>query len=584
MRLHSNEGVVIEHQFQQLVDSRLRETDQAILAYFTELENALLKTPSFNSNNTPSINATKIRQHIRRSPYVESIFILDAEGVLLFPTQASASLKEQQFSERTKLLWSNMEAFQPERPSDINSVKNNRLNVEKKDQSSFSVSGALSKLSRRQKKSKIEQPHQTEELSSADAINSSKIASSQEVTSATADAGSSINLQAKPEKKHSGWGWTVWRTGTKTQTFFWFWNPKNQLVGLKLSTSHWQAELINQLPDERNAKELLGDARIKLVNDKQTVIYQWGEYEDSIDENLEANGQRLLGHPLDGWRLAYFSPPKSFNDNLQWLFYLALVSLIGIVLVSLGTIVFREYRRDMRIAEQRVTFVNQVSHELKTPLTNICMYAELLESQADEENFDESKVHKYTKVLTTESQRLGRLINNVSSFSRTQQKQQTITLQHGCIDETIQNTVDMFRPAFATKNIQIELDLHNAVAVLFDANALEQVINNLLGNIEKYAYHGKYARITSSRKGDMTRISVEDKGSGIENKMIPRLFEPFYRGSSQLTEGVSGTGIGLSIAKELCHLHGGDLTLDTQIKTGACFIVTLNTPSDQTST
>ncbi len=582
MRLHSNEGVVIEHQFQQLVDSRLRETDQSILAYFTELESALLKTPIFNSSDNRSINATKIRQHIRRSPYVESIFILDTEGILLFPSALSGSLKEQQFIEKTQSLWSNMEAFQPETPSDINSIKNNRSNTEKKDQSSFSVSGALSKLSsRRQTKNNLESPYQQEEQSSSSVATPSPIASSREMSSIAADTASALELHTQAKKKHSGWGWTVWRTGTQTQTFFWFWSTNNQLVGLKLSTSHWQAELINQLPDKRNAQELLGEARIKLVNDKQTIIYQWGDYEDSLDNNFEAKGQRLLGPPLDGWRLAYFSPQKSLNDNLQWAFYLTLICLFGLVLVGLGTIIFREYRRDMRIAEQRVTFVNQVSHELKTPLTNICMYAELLESQADEENFDPSKVRKYTKVLTTESQRLGRLINNVLSFSRSQQKQYAMTLEQGCIDETIQNTADMFKPAFASKSIQLKLDLHHNTPVFFDANALEQIINNLLGNIEKYAYHGQYARITSSRKDDMTHISVEDKGSGIDSKMLPRLFEPFYRGSSELTEGVSGTGIGLSIARELCQLHGGDLTLDTQIKTGACFIITIKTPMDE---
>ncbi len=566
-QLLRNEKVVQEHQLQQLVSSQLREADQIILSYFSELESALLKTPPFARNvNTSKFltnNADAIRNHILKSPYIENIFILSANGQLLFPNKLNASRKEQEFITQNGSLWSTMDAFHPETPADINSEKQRRTNAEKNDDSSFSVSGALSKLSRGQK---------SEDLY---AEQKSAVANSASLQPPLAEK--------KRKKVNTGHGWTVWRTGTETHIFFWFWDSNNQLTGLKLANAFWLAELINQLPDDRNAVDFIGDARIQLINEKQTVMYQWGQFEESLIENIQPKGQRLLGHPLDGWRLAYFAP-NSNDDSPQWLLYLMFILIISAVLASLGFYMFREYRRDMRTAEQRVTFVNQVSHELKTPLTNICLYAELIEAEVDDndgvgvKNHENSKIHKYSKVLTTESQRLGRLINNVLSFSQSQKKEQRIEPQEGSIDNTILAAVEMFNPAFEVKNIQIDMDLKASKPAMFDHNALEQIINNLLGNIEKYASHGKYARIESTQTDNTTQIRIQDHGPGIDKKLSKRLFEPFFRGNSKLTEGVSGTGIGLSIAKELCQLHGGDLIVEQNIKKGASFLITINTP------
>jgi signal transduction histidine kinase len=464
-----------------------------------------------------------------------------------------------------------MNAFRPSIPADISSEKINRLRAEQKDSSAFSVSGALSRLKRSENYDKTNAAIEASSLVNAP----------------------SVQKEEKPKNTNINHGWTVWHEGTKTQTFFWFWNQQNNLVGLKLSTSHWLSELINQLPDDREAQSLLGNARIKLIDEKQRTIYQWGEFEDSLNDSNKAQGQRLLGHPLIGWRLAYFSPEKALGGNFQLLLYIALLILIALTLIGLGIYMLREYRRDMRLAEQRVTFVNQVSHELKTPLTNICMYADLLDSQvSDTDNINEPLVKKYTSVLTTESQRLGRLINNVLSFSRSQKQQQELILQSGSIDDTLTKIIEVFKPAFSIKDIDFELDLNANSTVLFDENIIEQVMNNLLSNVEKYAHQGKLAHISSSQQGEITQIIVSDAGSGVDKKIAKRLFEPFFRGDSKLTEGISGTGIGLSIAKELCQLHGGQLILKTETNAeqmkngnhqGARFIITLATPNKEGS-
>jgi signal transduction histidine kinase len=258
------------------------------------------------------------------------------------------------------------------------------------------------------------------------------------------------------------------------------------------------------------------------------------------------------------------------------------VLLIGSALTALATYLYREHQREVRIAQQRVNFVNQVSHELKTPLTNIRLYAELLENEVGEifeeaQHQDGDKARKYIAIITAESQRLSRLISNVLRFGQLQKSQLELRLQHAKIDEVIQRCVLAFDPALKEKNINVRLELHAISLVMLDTEALEQILNNLISNAEKYAASGTALHISSSQANDISTITVKDFGPGIPARERTRVFQAFYRVSSLLVDGVTGTGIGLDIARQLARLHGGDLVLqDADI--GACFTVTLHTP------
>jgi signal transduction histidine kinase len=112
---------------------------------------------------------------------------------------------------------------------------------------------------------------------------------------------------------------------------------------------------------------------------------------------------------------------------------------------------------------------------------------------------------------------------------------------------------------------------------MLDPEALEQMLNNLVSNVEKYAGAGGAIHISSRQDRDVSTVEVRDFGPGIAPQDRSRIFEPFYRVSSRLTDGVSGTGIGLGIARELARLHGGDLVAQ-EVAKGACFQITLRTP------
>ena len=145
------------------------------------------------------------------------------------------------------------------------------------------------------------------------------------------------------------------------------------------------------------------------------------------------------------------------------------------------------------------------------------------------------------------------------------------------MDEVLQSVLDHFKPALEAKEIEVQFECGASESESFDADALEQIVGNLISNVEKYGAAGKYMKLTSRRLGDVVEITVTDRGSGLSARERHRIFEPFYRVSSALTDGVVGTGIGLAIARDLARLHGGDLHLDPT-EVGARFRVTLQCP------
>jgi signal transduction histidine kinase len=240
---------------------------------------------------------------------------------------------------------------------------------------------------------------------------------------------------------------------------------------------------------------------------------------------------------------------------------------LALVIAGLAIYFFRENAREMREASQRVSFVNQVSHELKTPLTNIRMYAEMIDEELGEE--DET-LRRRLQIIVAESQRLSRLIGNVLTFSRKQRSTLTLHPEPGNIDSVLRDLTQNFEPSLRAKGIETTCFGNAGHTAVFDRDVLEQIVGNLLSNVEKYARSARGVEVRSTQEDETVTITVADDGPGIPQRDRARVFDPFYRVSNRLTDGVAGTGIGLSIARDLARLHGGDLLLQPSAR-GACF-------------
>jgi len=374
-------------------------------------------------------------------------------------------------------------------------------------------------------------------------------------------------------------GWISWFDGPGPQWAFWTRTPGDQIIGLQLDRVALMADLLAQLPDTPQSEDsanskLTGksqnpDDGFFLLNAQGDVLYQWGKLSERTDTDLLLD--EALPKPFAMLRLEYRSAlPKwtpALDPGLTAL--LAGLGATGLLILMLGSYLFKESRREINLARQRVSFVNQVSHELKTPLTNIQLYGELLEDELDEHAAGREQL----KIIQEESLKLSRMIQNVLTFARQQRSKLKVNPRPQIPDRLIERTIAAHMPGIEQQGIKVETDLDATDPMKLDADVVAQILGNLISNAEKYAV-GSQLAFRSRRKKEILRIDVADTGPGIPKKAFNKVFQPFVRLDNSVTEGVSGTGIGLSIARDLARLHGGDLSL-RKGKLGAHFVLTL---------
>ena len=277
---------------------------------------------------------------------------------------------------------------------------------------------------------------------------------------------------------------------------------------------------------------------------------------------------QTLRPPLGGWRLAYLGPAPA--PAARTLGLAAGLAALAAVIVGAGVWLYRDSTRELRLAAQRVSFVNQVSHELKTPLTNVRLHAELLE---DHMEASDPEGRRRLGIVIAESQRLGRLITNILTFASAEKGKLRLHPTPASVDEVVTDVLAQFAPGLEAQGVRARLVPGAPGRVQLDADALSQMLGNLLGNVEKYAAGGEVV-VATQAEGSRITVTVQDSGPGIPRPDWQRIFRPFVRLGGAAHEGVPGTGIGLGLARDLARLHGGDLQVIPSAR-GACFQLTL---------
>jgi len=304
-------------------------------------------------------------------------------------------------------------------------------------------------------------------------------------------------------------------------------------------------------------------------------------------EAFQANWKRPfvateVGDALPHWEVAAYLVDPAQLTQAAHTARLTLGLLIGVLVVAIGIgslLIVRSLSAELKLARQKTDFVSNVSHELKTPLTSIRMFSELL---AEGRVADPAKHRSYLHIITAETARLTRLINNVLDFSRMERGEKKYNFQACDLTEIARSTAETFRPHLESAGFQFACEVPAArIPLRGDADALSQVIVNLLSNAEKYAHGGKEIRLRLAEKQSpvpYAEIQVLDRGPGVPRGCEEKIFEKFYRAHDSLSSGIQGSGLGLTIARQIARAHGGDVVYERREGGGSCFSVRLPVP------
>jgi signal transduction histidine kinase len=286
-----------------------------------------------------------------------------------------------------------------------------------------------------------------------------------------------------------------------------------------------------------------------------------------------------IGEALPHWEVAaYLRNPDQFKQSARTI-QITLGLLIGILLTAIAAgswLIVRDLNRQLTLARQKTDFVSNVSHELKTPLTSIRMFSELL---AEDRVTDREKQKSYLHIITSEAARLTRLINNVLDFSRSERGEKKYNFDELDLAALTNETVATYRPHLESNGFRLDASIPTTpVGVRGDRDALAQIIVNLLSNAEKYS-NGKKEIVVEVAPPEHAEtcvcVKVCDRGAGVPRGLEEKIFDQFYRVPDPLSSGVQGSGLGLTLARQIARAHGGDVIYSPRDGGGSCFSLQL---------
>ncbi|MBU1880014.1 MAG: GAF domain-containing protein, partial [Chloroflexi bacterium] len=235
--------------------------------------------------------------------------------------------------------------------------------------------------------------------------------------------------------------------------------------------------------------------------------------------------------------------------------------------------VFRDISQELETNRAKTDFVNTVAHELRSPLTSIKGFLDLLLESPD---YEPDEVHEMLSMARSSSNRLHHLIEDLLDVSRIEAGKVALSQAPVNLGDLIDYTLATLYVQAAPKNISMTSEVpDNLPLILGDQDRVIQVLTNLVSNAIKYTPDGGRVHLMAQRQKQMVRVAVKDSGIGISPADQQHLFEKFFRVKDPALPSVTGTGLGLSIAKGIVEMHGGRMSVESAVGSGSTFSFTL---------
>jgi signal transduction histidine kinase len=268
-----------------------------------------------------------------------------------------------------------------------------------------------------------------------------------------------------------------------------------------------------------------------------------------------------VGRPLPGWLLVFKRSDEMAAGQLrgQRALVLGVTAAVILAMVTATFAVWRELRREHALVDLRNRFVANVSHELKTPLALIRMYAETLYLRRVN---DEARQHQYHRILLRESERLSQMINAVLDFSRLSQGIEPYRLTEHDLRDTVDGIIGSYRWRVEEAGLRLDTFFDQDLPpVAHDRYGVTQMLINLVDNAVKYGAAGGVVEVALQTAADRVDLTVTDRGPGIPEEDRERVRRPFERGRE--SDPASGSGLGLALVEQIARSHHARLELTT---------------------
>lgn len=302
--------------------------------------------------------------------------------------------------------------------------------------------------------------------------------------------------------------------------------------------------------------------------DNQTEITQPQQFDKKFNQLLISNHDLL--RPFSGYSITYSTSSLQLSSAAIYSGGLMVILITAIVFGCYGF--YRIGVKQLKLAEQRLNFVSSVSHELKTPLTSIRLYAEMLKTGMV---LSDKHQNDYYEFIFSESERLSRLIDNILQLAKLSQPQHCVNPEYtkiSILTDIIRSKVSsLVDKSDFQLNIVCTVEEPDQTMLLVDIDAFAQVVINITDNAIKFFDSDKiqdshrqkidFVFSPDPKVKDHIQLMIRDYGSGISPEQENKLFDLFYRGGSELTRSTQGTGIGLALVNELVLAQQGSITV-----------------------
>jgi signal transduction histidine kinase len=243
--------------------------------------------------------------------------------------------------------------------------------------------------------------------------------------------------------------------------------------------------------------------------------------------------------------------------------------MAAIVFVFALTLIYRTVRHEIELAKLKADFVSTVSHEFKSPITSIRQLAELLQAGRIPTG---ERCQQYFNVIVEQSERLSTLVDNILDFSRMEEGRSLFRFETLDLVPLLRDVTQRMQHQVAYGGFMLEVQIEASLPpIRGDKLAVAQAVHNVLDNAVKYSGEERWAALHARLDGNTVCIEVHDHGPGIPRHEQKKIFDKFYRGGDPVTRTVRGTGLGLTLVRQIMDAHQGEIQVASQPGTGTTF-------------